>query len=102
MSDFLKECQQHANRIASKLEGFDDDELREYLEDYLDIEYIVNANKEYQSARIYITLGGPCIYIDTEKVCVKLNHGATHVEAPITYNTRDRIDDIFSEIYGIF
>lgn len=36
-----------------------------YLQDALDIEYIVSSNKEYLGARVLITYGGPNIWINT-------------------------------------
>lgn len=38
----------------------------EYLEDALDIQYIVNGNGEYLAARILVAFGGPNIWINTQ------------------------------------
>lgn len=42
----------------------------DYLQDALDIEYRVGADREYRSAKILVACGGPNIWIDTgaEKV----------------------------------
>jgi hypothetical protein len=37
----------------------------DYLSDALDIEYIVNAQKEYLGARVLVAFGGPNIWINT-------------------------------------
>jgi hypothetical protein len=37
----------------------------EYIDDVLDIQYIVNGDREYVGARILITLGGPNAWINT-------------------------------------
>lgn len=66
----------HVEHIVKTIEqGFDGymtdneyDEIRdvyEYLEDVLDIEYIVNAKGEYLGARILVAFGGPNIWINT-------------------------------------
>jgi len=37
----------------------------DYLEDALDIQYIVNGEGEYLGARVLVAFGGPNIWIDT-------------------------------------
>jgi hypothetical protein len=37
----------------------------EYLEDALDIEYIVSSKKEFLGARVLVAFGGPNIWINT-------------------------------------
>lgn len=111
--NFQKECDSYVVNIAKKLiaiyNGEVDSEenegekmdLREYFYDYLDVDYIVNSSKEYQSARIWVTIGGPGVYIDTETASVKLTWGSNKAEAYLPYDVRDEIDDIFSEYYSI-
>lgn len=36
-------------------------------ENITDVDYIINADHEYQAARIWLTIGGPNIVIDTER-----------------------------------
>lgn len=79
----------------------EDHSIRDYLEDFLDVDYIVNSSKEYQSCRVWVTVGGPGICIDTEDAEVKLYWGGTHTTAPISYNVRDEIDDMFREYYDM-
>lgn len=96
------EAQQEIDELQEKLDEFKNEgDLNSYFDDYLDVDYIVNCNKEYQAARIWVTVGGPGIYIDTEDAAVKLTWGSTKAEAYLGYNLRDAIDDIFREIYEI-
>jgi hypothetical protein len=37
----------------------------DYLQEVLDIQYIVNYNREYVGARILLTLGGPNAWVNT-------------------------------------
>lgn len=76
-------------------------DLRSYFDDVLDIDYIVNSSKEYQSVRAWVTIGGPGVWIDTETATIELRWGSNSASAPISYNLRDEIDDIFREIYEI-
>lgn len=43
----------------------------EYLQDALDIEYIVNGKREYLGARVLVAFGGPTIWIDTRRKVVE-------------------------------
>ena len=47
------------------ISGFD------YLQDVLDIQYIVNGNGEYFAARILVAFGGPNIWINTQTKTVE-------------------------------
>ena len=111
--DFERDCVKSVQGIAEQLQKIYEGEiesdieegekmtLNEYFDDFLDVEYIVNCHKEYKSAKVWITLGGPGICIDTDDAMVKLYWGSTRAEAPFDYNVRDVIDDIFEEIYNI-
>ena len=63
----------HVQQIVHNIEhGFPDelnDEDRtsalDYLQDALDIEYVVSSKKEYLGARILVAFGGPNIWINT-------------------------------------
>ena len=75
-------------------------DLQSYFDDCLDIQYIVNGNKDYESVRVWVTVGGPSIYVDTEEGAVILNWGGTHSEYYISGELRDAIDEIFSDLYS--
>ena len=66
--------QDHVQHIADTItNGFgdelncDDQEMSafDYLQDALDIEYIVNSKREYLGARVLVAFGGPNIWINT-------------------------------------
>lgn len=111
--DFEQECQEMVDNIAKELldiyngevESDDPEEygekktLREYFDDCLDVNYLVSRDKEYKSAIVCITWGGPNIYVDTEDSYVKLYWGCTQAKAPLSYQVRDEIDSIFEEWY---
>ena len=95
------EWQDKINELEDKKSDLESETLAGYLEDCLDIDYIVNSSKEYQSCRVWLTVGGPGIYVDTEDCCVKLNWGGTHKEWGLSLSTRDQIDAIFEEYYDM-
>jgi len=43
----------------------DSESASDYLEDALDIQYIISSDKEYLGARVLVAFGGPNIWIDT-------------------------------------
>lgn len=42
-------------------------DLMEYLDDALDVDYRVDCNREPIGCRVWLALGGPNIWIDTEQ-----------------------------------
>lgn len=43
----------------------------DYLQNVLDIEYIVNSKGEYLGARVLVAFGGPNIWVDTRRMMVE-------------------------------
>jgi len=69
-----KDIKNHVQHIADMLSrGFegeknsDDEDFNafDYLQDALDIEYIVNNRGEYLGARVLVAFGGPNIWVNT-------------------------------------
>lgn len=71
----------HVISIRDKIEaGWTEEEEREngeamsgfdYLQDALDIQYIVNGKREYLGARVLVAFGGPNIWINTQTKTVE-------------------------------
>lgn len=105
----MTENREYCKRVADEIEEYaagkmvDDDgnelNLYDYLTDVLDYEFTIDGRKEYKSAKIWITLGGPNVWIDTAERAVRLTWGRDREEYPIDWNVCDEIDDIMREIY---
>ena len=105
----MLENREYCKRIAKEIEEcaagkmVDDDgnqiSLYDYLFDVLDYEFTIDSRKEYVSAKIWVTLGGPNIWIDTRERAVKLAWGADREEYPLDWDVCDEIDGIMQEIY---
>jgi hypothetical protein len=81
----MSDLQNHVQSIAQNLsnppfdewnEGRDIDSEGEYsafdyLQDALDIEYIVNSKAEYLGARVLVAFGGPNIWVNTRTKTVE-------------------------------
>ena len=77
-------------------------DLYSYFSDVLDIEYTINSSFEYVGAKVYITLGGPNVWIDTREGYVKGAWGCDREEAWIPSEIAEEIDNIFCEYYACF
>ena len=104
----MLENREYCKRIAKEIEEcaagkMVDDEnqisLYDYLFDVLDYEFTIDSRKEYVSAKIWVTLGGPNVWIDTAERAVKLAWGADREEYPLDWDVCDEIDGIMQEIY---
>lgn len=81
----------------------DDDEqlsVSDYLADVLDYEITINSQMEYKSAKIWVTLGGPNVWIDTAERAVKLAWGTDRAEYPIDPDACEEIDEYMQDVYN--
>lgn len=70
----------------------DPEKLYEYLNECLDIEFRCSSAKEYKSAKLYVTLGGPTVWIDTDSGDMLLSWGSAHCGYGLDAYTIERID----------
>ncbi len=73
--------------------------MEDYVNNCLDVTYLINRNKEYESVRVYMTLGGPTVYIDTQTSSVIVHWGSQQVEYGLSNEATEQIDNIFSDLY---
>lgn len=105
----MSENREYCKRIAKEIEEYaagkmvDDDgnelSLYDYLGDVLDYEFTIDSQKEYKAAKIWITLGGPNVWIDTAERAVKLAWGTDREKYPLGWDVCDEIDNIMQDIY---
>ena len=72
----------------------------DYFENALDIDYIVNSNKEYKACRIMIAFGGPNIYVNTWEKKVELYWWTESAEFYLSGDACDAIDE-WAESYFV-
>ena len=99
--------QDHVDSIANKLtEGFgdelnyDDEPLSayDYLEDALDIQYIVNGKGEYLAARVLVAFGGPNIWVNTQTNTVEGYSWGNKAFA--SFNDEIGLDEVLEELWN--
>ena len=106
----MKENREYCKNIAEELQRIqngevlnDDDEpmtLYDYFSDVLDFEYTISSRKEYKSVKIWVGLGGPNVWIDTNDSYIRLAWGSDREEYPLSYYVSEEIDSIFEEYYN--
>ena len=102
-----KDLKNHVLSIVADIEnGMDSEENQgfnmdgfEYLQDVLDIEWVLNSDKTYKGARVLVAFGGPNIWIDTIKKEVQ---GYWWGDSFISNYDHDEmgIDDALNELYN--
>ena len=105
----MLENNEYCKRVVEEIEEYasgkmvDDDgnelSLYDYLNDVLDYEFTIDSNKDYKSAKIWITLGGPNVWIDTAERAVKLAWGTDREEYALDWDVCEEIDCIMQDIY---
>ena len=108
LDDGKARLQRHVDSIAETLtEGFDEDltngegdpiNAYDYLQDALDIQYIVTGSGEYLGARVLVAFGGPNIWINTQHECVEGYWWGDSAKAYFSYNIG--LDDALEELWN--
>ena len=75
--------------------------LYDYMSDVLDFEYTITSQREYKSVKVFVTLGGPNVWIDTARSAVCLAWGTDREEYYLDRIVCDEIDAIFEEFYNM-
>ena len=87
-------CEQlYAENQLEKLSIWD------FLDNTYDIEYRIDASRQYKSVRIMVAGGGPNIFLDTKEKAVQLYWGWTETSYPLSYKACEVIDDYCEEQY---
>lgn len=76
--------------------------LWDYMADILDMEYTISSDKETViSVKIWVTLGGPNVCIDTREKAVCLYWGSDREQYLLSYDVCDTIDEWAQEMWGL-
>ena len=103
MSEMYNECREYAKHIAEEIEAYYNGTANEgvsmydYFVNTLDYEVILTSQKTVKSVRLYVTLGGPTCWIDTEEHAVICHWGTETAEYPIDWDLCDELEEIVAE-----
>lgn len=81
----------HTSHVIRQETGFD------YLNDVLDIEYRIGADRKYKSGEVLIAFGGPNVWIDTKTNTVCGAWWGDKFSVP--YTDKIGLDDALEELY---
>jgi len=103
-SDLQSQVDSIAETLSKGFDGYmQDNEFGEtqtamdYLQDVLDIQYIVSGKGEYLGARILVAFGGPNIWVDTQRNVVEGYWWGDYARA--SFNDYMDLDDALSELW---
>ena len=103
------ENREYLLRVREEIEmyynGFEDEDgeeksLYDYLSDILDFEITINSQFEFSGCKVWVTLGGPNIWIDTAEREIKLAWGGERDSIYLDSDICDEIDTYFEELYN--
>ena len=106
MSEMKTECREYAKRVAEEIEVYyngtineDGEEvgLYDYVVDALDFEVVLTSQKTVKAVRLYVTLGGPTCWIDTEEHAVICHWGTDQAECSIDWDLCNELEEIIAE-----
>lgn len=110
MSGVNNECREYAKCIAEEAEAYyngttnkDGEEvsLYDYFADALDYEVILTSQKTVKAVRLYVALGGPTCWIDTEEHVVICHWGTEEAKWGLDWDLCDELEDIVVECMGL-
>lgn len=82
--------------IAKDLEKLSEASFYEYLDDVLELRYIIDSNFEYLGSELLITYGGPTIWVNTLYNKVKGSWGMDVFE---THYSNQDLDDFLNTYF---
>lgn len=74
--------------------------MLEFFKDCLDIKYLVNDDKTYNSVQLLVAYGGPNIYVSTITNQVELYWWGDVAKFPLSNDVVKAIDETFEELYN--
>lgn len=80
-------------------DDFEQLSIYDYLADVLDYEITIDSRLEYKSAKIWVALGGPNVWIDTAEKAVKLAWCTDRADYPVDWDTCEEIDEYMQDLY---
>lgn len=101
--EYLKRVREEIEEYYNVFENEEGEEVSLY--DYcstevLDYEITIDSQLNFSSCKVYITLGGPTIWIDTANRSIELRWGGEDASLYLDSDICDEIDSYFEEIYN--
>lgn len=75
-------------------------DLYDYFNDVLDYEFAISSRRDMLGVKVWVTLGGPNIWIDTREGYIKGAWGTDRADVWLPSEIADEISTIFEDIYN--
>lgn len=101
--NYLLRVREEIENYYNGFENEDGEELGLYdyiAENVLDNEFLIDSNFEFRSCKLYITLGGPTVWIDTETRSIEIRWGGEKDSLYLDSDICDSLDEIYAEFYN--
>jgi hypothetical protein len=72
----------------------------DWIADALDLEYVIGSNMAFKHARVFVTVGGPTAWVDTESKTLECRWGDKASE-PLPYAFCEAIEDYLEDIFNM-
>lgn len=76
--------------------------LGDYLMDALDVDYRISSSGECIGVRVWVQLGGPTVWIDTEDATIRGAWGNDRAAVPLPYDAAQEIQEYAWNLRGCF
>lgn len=78
---------------VNDVDDYEQVSLYDYFADMLDIDWILDSNRDYKACRIMVACGGPNIYINTWDKLVELYWWTESAKYPLSYQAAAAVDE---------
>lgn len=98
--NFKSVCEDKVKTLADEIEDNAGNLYDYLLNNMIEAEYIVDFKGRFKDVRVYMTLGGPAVWIDTEECAVRLTWSGTEAFWGLTDDVVSEVREIFEEAYN--
>ena len=81
----------HCGDVAD-VDDWEQLEIYDYMEDVLDYDFRIDSQREFSGIRVWVTLGGPSCWIDTERRTVEIRWGGKSACYGLLSDTVDAVE----------
>lgn len=93
-----KFCCPHC-RAVSDWEDWEQLGIYDYMADVLDYDFRIDSQREFSGIRVFVTLGGPTCWIDTERRTVEIRWGGESACYGLLSDTVDAVEEWGRELW---
>lgn len=103
MTNTTNENRKYLEAVAQEIkEAYNNGNMIDYVcDNVLDVEYILNSLRELIGVKLFITLGGPTIWIDTRDYTLNISWGSERDQIGVFSEICEELNCYFEEDFNI-